>query len=317
MATSFRLRPYNEYDSFYESLIRKNLGTFHINLSHGLYSSNGPLVSPSISWNVNGLLLISRASFVARLTGFNASFHGLEVPDIYHIVDGHVGAVMYRLQGPQTGPFENIPPSGEGIDVLGGELMTFNKDALLWDLKTVEEISIAESQLLGKTAAGPLVTNLTSLLVENPQTSPEFRQHSREAIASIHENFNSGNNAATSHLLSPNINVILGSSSNNTSPQAFVEMIAKWSKTFPDMVYHDDAVLADGKLGASEWVWEGTQTGSYTAMNGTVLEPSGKSVRMRGFLFFEFTQDGLINKVTGVWDEGVIEEQLNGGPAYP
>lgn len=43
---------------------------------------------------------------------------------------------MYRLQGPQTGPFENISPGGKSINILGGELMAFDPSALLWGLKT-------------------------------------------------------------------------------------------------------------------------------------------------------------------------------------
>jgi hypothetical protein len=69
--------------------------------------------------------------------------------------------------------------------------------------------------------------------------------------------------------------------------------------------------------GAVEWVWEGIQPGAYIALNGTDLAPSGKSVRMKGFLFFDFADSGLIEKVVGVWNEGVIEEGLVGGWAYP
>ena len=316
-SSTFSLHPYNEYDSYYDALVRKHLGTFHINLSHGLYSSNGPMVSPSIQWNVNGQFLISRTSFVTHLTGFNTTFHGLQVPDVYHVVDGHAGAVMYHLQGRQSGPFEGINPSGKSINIMGGEFMSFDSDALLSSLKTVEEFAVAERQLRGQTQPAPPAANLTSLLVPNEQTSPQFRQRSRQILASIHDNFNAGNNAANAALTEPNVVVVRGSVGSSTGPQAFVDLIGTWKKAFPDMVFHDDTVLADGTQGAVEWVWEGTQTGPYTALNGTVLPPSRTSVRLRGFLFFEFEESGLMKKVVGIWDDGVIEEQLSGGPAYP
>ena len=118
----------------------------------------------------------------------------------------------------------------------------------------------------------------------------------------------------------PHLRTPMSSSSEahyGTAPQAFVDMIGTWKGAFPGMVFHDDAVLADGTLGAVEWVWQGTKMGAYMALNGTVVAPSGKSVRMRGFLFFEFAESGLIGKVVGVWNEGAIEEQLGGGGAYP
>jgi hypothetical protein len=83
------------------------------------------------------------------------------------------------------------------------------------------------------------------------------------------------------------------------------------------MVYHDDHVLADEHLGAAEYVWEGTQTGCYKTENGTLLEPTGAAIRVRGFLFFEFSEDGLIKNVTSVHNEGVIEDQLLTGNLYP
>jgi hypothetical protein len=51
-------------------------------------------------------------------------------------------------------------------------------------------------------------------------------------------------------------------------------------------------------------------------LNGTVLQPTGEMARVRGFMFFEFANDGLITKVTEVHDEGIIKPQLEGGGQY-
>jgi len=224
------------------------------------------------------------------------------------------GAVLYHLQGPQTGEFLGIPVSGRSINVLGGERMVFDKDGLLGDLISVEEIALVESQLQGtSTTPGG---NTTGLLVNNPQTSPDFRSRSRRAMASIHENFNAGHNGDNAKLVAKDVQInadwVISS-----GPDAFVNFVGTWKKSFPGLVYHDDNVIADGHLGAVEFVWEGMQTGNYTALNGTVLPPSGQAVRVRGFIFLEFGDDGLITKVTGVHNEGIIEDQLNKGYLYP
>ena len=96
-AMPFSLNPYNIYDSWYEGKVRSTLSKFHINLSHGNYAANGPMTSLDLEWNKNGALLIGRDSFVTTLTGFNITFHGLQAPDRYHVVDGNVGAVLYHL----------------------------------------------------------------------------------------------------------------------------------------------------------------------------------------------------------------------------
>jgi hypothetical protein len=45
-------------------------------------------------------------------------------------------------------------------------------------------------------------------------------------------------------------------------------------------------------------------------INGTVVQPSGMMVKVRGFMFFEFGDDGLIQKVVGMHNEGVVVGQL-------
>jgi hypothetical protein len=52
-------------------------------------------------------------------------------------------------------------------------------------------------------------------------------------------------------------------------------------------------------------------------INGTVVQPSVMMVRFRAFMFFEFGDDGLIQKVVGMHNEGVVVGQLDGGPLYP
>ena len=171
--------------------------------------------------------------------------------------------MLYHLQGPQTGTFLGIPVSGNSIDILGAEVMNFNKDIELNQLLTVEEFARAESQLKGETPVPAPVTNLTSLLVPNPQTPPSFRTHIRNSLGAIHDNYNKGKNSQNAKLVTPDVEVnadwIVTS-----GPQAFVNLISQWQGSFPDLVFHDNNVLADGHLGVVDFVWEGTQTKDYT-----------------------------------------------------
>ena len=264
------------------------------------------MVSFDMEWNRNGALMLSRANFVTTLTTFNESFHGLQVPDRYHLVDGNVGAVLYRLQGPQTGAFEGMLNSGELLDIMGGELMQFDAEAELNYLITIEEFGIAVEQLFGNQT----VTALTPVsLFNNPQTSQEFRQRLRDNMASLHRNFNIGQHSAIAGLATPDV-VVNADQIQDQGSDAFMNLFLSDLNSFPDKIFHNDFVLADGHLGAIESVWQGTQTGVYTAPDGSIIQPTGQPVRVRSLLFLEFNEDALVKAATLVHDEAVVARQL-------
>ena len=292
-------------DDGYERKVRHALSTFHINLSHGKYSANRQFVSLDNEWNRNGLLQIGGDNFVTTLATFNNTFHGLQVPDRYHLVDGNVGAVLYYLQGPQTGPFAGIPTSGRLIDVSGAELMQFNSEARLSYLISIEELGVAVQQLSGN----PVVSSPTPVkLFENPQTSPEFRQQLRDNMEALHQNFNTGHQSV-SDLVTPDV-VVKDGQHKGQGLDAFMRIFNLDLKSFPDKIFHDDFIIADGHLGAIESVWQGTQTGTYTTTNGSTIEPTNQPVRVRSMLFLEFNDQALITSAINVHDEAVVELQL-------
>jgi len=110
-------------------------------------------------------------------------------------------------------------------------------------------------------------------------------------------------------------NVVVDVNGNMTKGRdAFLAAISSTSAgegAFPNKIFHDDYVLADGRLGAIEYVWHGRQSKKYgnIAANNTL-------VRMRGMLFFEFNQDLKVEKVASVYDEAVIATQLQGLVQY-
>jgi predicted ester cyclase len=301
-------------DPSYVSRVRTTLAAFHPHLSKGEYAANGPMVSLGMQWNVNGQLLVSRQSFVSHLTGFNTTFHGLQAPDVYHIVDGNVGAILYHLQGTQSGPVGDIPLTGKRVELMGGELMVFDQDALLDSLITIEELGRLGQQLTG-------VLNVTGdfpvvKFVENASSSAEFQENLRQIMASLHKNVNQMNNTKNACLAHPDVQINTNYA-DSRGRDAFVNLFTIGTDAFPNLVYHDDYILVDGHQGAIEYVWEGSQESPYTGLDGKVWSPSGKPVRVRGMLFFEFDDDALITKVTNVFDEGVIATQLQSGSLYP
>ncbi|KAK3710246.1 hypothetical protein LTR37_010467 [Vermiconidia calcicola] len=299
----FELRPYDEYDAWYTALVRKNLGSFHKNLSKGKYAANALLNAPDVHWNYDGTLIVSREAAIAALKGqAEGSFSGVQARDVYTIVDGHLGSTLYRLQGTQSGPFAGLPVQPDGdFNAYGAELFVFDTEALLTDLTTVDRIGIIKAQMAGE-AKVPLVEVEKA---SNPQTSPEYRAMLRQNIAKLHDNVIAGKPGANAVLAAEEVIVEDNGSISNAEKAGH--------GAFPIKSFHDDYILADGKQGVVEYVWQAAQESEYMGLH----PKEGAQVRMRGFLFFEFDDQGLVTKVVGIHDEFVVAAQLEGGFLYP
>ena len=298
----------------YISTVRKNLAAFHKNLSKGDIAANGPLNAPDCHWNYDGNLIISREDAVATLKFVvEGSFRGLKAVDIYQIVDGNIGAVLYRVHANQTGEFAGIPPQdGARMTFRGGELFVFNEDALLRNLITIEPIGQVINQLSGKTEV-PAVRDQS--LAANPQTSPEYRKLLRRNMTQLHKNIIQGSPEANVAYAAENVKVD-DNGSMRSGRGAFVELLSARTLgegAFPEKKFHVDHIVADGKLGVIEYVLEAIQQQEYAG-----LPPGGKA-RMRGMFFFEFDGAGTITCVTAVHDEAVLRRQVSepGSYLYP
>lgn len=306
-----------QHDSYYENKTRISEAKFHINFSAKKFDDNGPKVTPDIAWNNGGSLAIGRDIFVAGLKQYEQVFNGMQLPDIYQIVDGDEGAVLFRGQGKHAAPFGGVKPEGRRVNFLIGEWMVFDKDSLLNDLITIVPGQQVLPQITGKETPPPPVSKLDELIVPNPQTSVEFRDEWKAAIRSIHGSYDEGKDAAIAALASPDVKVS-NAGIETTGREAFVDAVSQFYHAFPDLIYHDEKVLTDGHLAATSWVWQGTHTGNWTGLNGTTIAPTHKPVRGRGFYFFEIGKKSqLVDKVTIIWDAASIESQLNGGPLAP
>jgi len=185
----FTLNPSNKYDEYYISTVRKNFYTFHENLCRANYSGNGLLVAEDVHWNYDGSLIIGRDDWVTALTTVvNGSLRGLYIPDLYQVVDGNVGAVLYRLQGNQSGPFAGLPlMPGAHFHAAGAELAVFNSEALLYDLISIEPVGQIVQQMSGKLEV-PAPTLQGTQSLRNPQTPPSYREAIHQILKQFHPN---------------------------------------------------------------------------------------------------------------------------------
>lgn len=123
----------------------------------------------------------------------------------------------------------------------------------------------------------------------------------------MHRNVKAGDAASNGPLATEDVTV-----DNNgdvtTGRDAFVDIVAARNHglgAFPQKQFHDEYIIADGRLGAIEYIWHGRQKTEYM---GRAADDT--MVRVRGMLYFEFNEEGLVEKVVSVHDEAVIGSQL-------
>ncbi|KAK5165267.1 uncharacterized protein LTR77_009365 [Saxophila tyrrhenica] len=305
---------YNRFDESYTAAVRRSLATFHENLSKGRLQDNGPLFTKDVQWNFDGSLLISRQSAITTLQAVvNGIFDDAEASDLYLIVDGGVGAVLFELRGtpsvPQTGPFAGLDVvPGAPLNVRSAELMVYNEEALVEQINTIDPLALLQSQLTGASEAPPYDSTFTR--PANSQTSSAYRDMLRRRMVALHENVNSGQASRNAEMADEGVEVVSTGRVSEKGRDAFVQLVSSHNAgqgAFLNKVFHDGYTLADGHLGAIDYVWQAAQESAYMG----IAADQSKSVRMRGMLFLEFNEEGLIVKATDVSDESVIGTQLN------
>jgi hypothetical protein len=137
----------------YETLILKNVSTFHKNFNTHDFDKNGPLVAEDVHIHSNGTELQGRDAFVARIKRFQVPFPDLKVNDLMIIVDGNRAAIRYVMTGTQTCDLDTpngvIHATNRKIAVDGTEWFTFDKDGKLVDLVTIVRNDQLMMQLKG------------------------------------------------------------------------------------------------------------------------------------------------------------------------
>jgi predicted ester cyclase len=224
------------------------------------------------------LMALSATFAVAQSTekpgDSSAPFHGMQLRDRVIVVDSNVAALNFVFQGEQKGSITGL--GRVEADVPG--MIRINSFATIGTLSNGAEDSHRRAVL-------------------------------RAAAALFHRNFNDGHLERNAWLARGDVHV----NADNTMLRGRSAVIGQYDRlkqAFPDMQIHDEYVLADGYRAAVEYVMEGTQTGPFTSPDGSILQPTGKRVRVRGIDFMAFDETGLLRDLIVVRDEDSFAEQL-------
>lgn len=303
----------HKFSEEYLGKVRTNLRAFHQNLDAGNFSTIGSLLAPDYYWNYEGNIILTRQGGQAALAfAVTSALNGLHAQDIYNIIDRDRGAVLFRISGRQSGPFAGLPLQEDGrYNVMSGETFTFNADAEARHVVTVTPLGIMKDQMRGAIEP-PSVQNETLRYPLNKDD--EYKELIRKNMASIHLDANAGNLDNIVRLTVDDV-VVDENGIHSRGKEAFVKLVTAQNAgkdSFPDKLFHDFDILADGNFGAVNYLWQAPQAKKYN----DVEVKDDAAVRMRSMLFFEFNDDGLIAKVTGVYDEGVVGATLTGTGGY-
>ncbi len=299
---------FDQYDKRYVSALRERLGSFYERLSAGIIPENN--YASDVHWNYDGSLGIGDVELgnaIRAIVGPDGPIGDLDIPDYYQVVDGNICGVMYDLQGNQTGEFLGLPlQPGARFNFHGAELGVFDENLELSELITIEPLGRIKAQFAGEEDLPPPVPR-GSQPVPNRQTSQKYRDSRRKAMASMHKNILAGSTDANADLATEGV-VVNDVGEVRSGRDAFVEIVAAQQQgqgAFPEKQIYDEYIITDGRLGVIEYVWQGRQKGEYMGR-----APEDKMVRVRSMLFFEFSPEGLVEKVVSVHDEAVIIAQL-------
>lgn len=294
----------------YSSLVASNSKLFHANFDNGDAGkrANGPLASVSIDWTANNQHFLGRKAFVAGLLQAADSFAGLQILDHIHLNEGNTAAILYYFQGTNSAPYNGHPVSRAKVEAWNGEFLLFDASALLNQLITINEFESFELQVTGQQN----ITHFTPVsLIPNPQTGAAFRDSIKNTAAQFTELFNTRNVSAASGLCTADV-AVRTSTGVNIGLSAVAALLDRYQTPFPDLLAHDEYIIADGHFAAVESIIEGSRTGPFTASNGTVVPADGKMYRTRIMRWYRFTDGGKIEGIWAVNNQDDLVENLSG-----
>jgi SnoaL-like domain len=281
----------------YSSQVAFNSKLFHANFDKGDAGkrANGPLASISMDWTVNNEHVLGRKSFVSGLLQAADSFAGLQILDHIHLNEGNTAAILYYFQGTNSAPYNGHPTSHAKVEAWNGEFLLFDSSVLLNQLITINEFDSFELQVTGQQN----VTSFTPVsLVENPQTAVAFREKIKNTAAKFTQLFNARTVSEARSLCTNNV-VVRTSKGTSTGFSAVAALLNRYQTPFPDLLVHDEYIIADGHFAAVESIIEGSRTGPFTVSNGTVVPADGETYRTRVMRWYQFTDGG---NVEGIWE---------------
>lgn len=135
----------------YENSVLNNVRQFHQNYNNHDFEKNGDLVTENIKVRSNGALLQGRNAFVERIKRFKPFFPDTGINDKAIYVDGNVAIIELEVYGTLAAdfvtPFGIIKANGQKISVEGVEIFTFDENAKVCDLITIQRLDQLYEQL--------------------------------------------------------------------------------------------------------------------------------------------------------------------------
>lgn len=285
----------------YSEKVRKNATIFHRNFTTGDFDKNGPLVNEKIYVNSNNAIVIGRDKFVDRIKRFNIPFPNLALRDRVIIVDENEIALLYIMQGTQTGPYGKIPPSGNKINVYAAEFFTMDDHALMKELLTITQLDQLKRQITGTDHLNKY-EKVTLLPIKKKDA--EYKELIKNKLESYVQNFNIRDWDSLKNMFADNTDIKINGNSF-TSSSALIDELKDLIAKVPDVTYHLIRNVAEGDRGAIAYEVDGTILNSG---NGTSKASSIQSVKQG--IHFQFDEKGRIVNMVVVYNSEDFNNQL-------
>ncbi|KAL6818497.1 hypothetical protein GGI42DRAFT_359596 [Trichoderma sp. SZMC 28013] len=287
----------------YIDKVANHSASFHPNFSKNTVAgvqANGRLATADVDQYFSGTTNLGRAAFEQALAfdptgGLRAQFL-----DRLIIVEGNIAATLSATR-------ITTNSSDARFETTLAETMIFDKDALLSRIVSIGEGGLQTAQFAGEIAPPPLEP-----IVRNPiaNTSSGFTFKIKEKAAQFNINFNNKNATANGLLATENVTVV-SDGRNSTGRASLVNLFTRYNTSVPDLLLHDEFVIAQGNWAATEYIFQGTRNGTFTMVNGTEVAPNGAQYRARGMRFMRFNKDGLIDLFWQVADNDIFVNPLS------
>lgn len=297
----FQLSSAQSVNSSYTEKVRNNASTFHKNFTTGDFDKNGALVNEKIYVNSNNAIVIGKDKFVQRIKRFHTPFPDLALRDRIVLVDENQVALLYIMQGTQTGPYGSIPQSGNKINVYAAEFFTMDDNALMKELLTITQLDQLVRQIKGE---DKIQKQEDVTLMPTKKTNEKYKRMLKDKLDAYVQNFNTRDWAALDGMFTNNATIKIngttykGTSSLTNALKSIIEKI-------PDATYHLIRNVVEGDRGAIAYEVNGTPT------NSGKNEKEMKQLQdVKQGIHFQFDEAGKIADMVVVYNSEDLRKQL-------
>lgn len=298
----FQLQTYAQnMNTDYSEKVRKNASMFHINFSAGNFDKNGPMVNEKIYYNSDNTILIGRDNFVKDIASLQGSFPNMALRDRIIIVDENQVALLYIMQGTQTGPYGSIPSSGSKVNVYATEFFTMDDNALMKELLTITRLDQLERQITGKEKIEKQ-ENVTLMPIK--KTSMEYKHMLKNKLDAYVQNFNTHDWNALAGMFADNATIKMNGTPYNGTSSLVNELKSIIGKV-PNITYHLIRNVVEGNRGAIGYEVNGMLP------NAQKQEKNMKQLQdVKQSIHFQFDDKGKITDMVAIYNQEDFNKQL-------